>query len=171
MRNHKEKTRKLVKLLRCHPVIVADIFEYGASGMLVPEIVRNINEFWADDFDKKSVQITDHYVWSLFHRRAPFHDAALYSQVPQENQEKVSARLYSTESVTFSLKDDIQDFDHEQVPVTDSIQKLEKRVVITNVLHARVQYERCLQDARLAGVDVDALNEWIDIAIEQELLS
>lgn len=169
MKGHKEQTKRLVALLKRHPVIVADIFEYGASGMLVPDIVKNISEFWGAEIGKANTRISDYYIWSMFHRRRPFHDSALYSQVSTENKERVSRRLYSTDP-KFSLKDDeaelVETF--ELISAEEFASKRGRLSALMRVLSARQDYEDALDSARRQGMDIDAILDWIDIPLEDE---
>lgn len=158
MRNHKQHTKELVRFLKKHPVIVADIFEYGASRVPVPEIVKQIMEFWEPEFSKANVYISDYYVWAMFHRRAPFHDSRIYSQVSAGNREKVSARLYSTDP-DFSLDDD-------PIPEVDGIFERHDAVqskgeAIADCVDAYEYYQSKLDVAEAHGLNRSTIEQMI----------
>jgi len=152
MKKTKTKTKLLANLMMRKPKIVADIFAMGADGVGVPEIVANINECW--ELQRRwHIELTEHYVWSMFHRRAPFQNPAFYRDVMEEHKEKVAGRLYST-TPTFKLSDEIGE--EEGTDVT----------TLSKAMGARIEYEKVIDELEAQGLDRQSAHFLCTAAVE-----
>ena len=158
MRKTKTKTKLLAKLMMRKPKIVADIFAMGAESVGVPEIVANINECW--ELQRRwQVELTEHYVWSMFHRRAPFQNPAFYREVMEEHKVRVAGRLYST-TPSFTLSDEIGEGEREVMPDD------QKKDLMTDLLTAGIQFQKAMKAIVASGLDPEAAGQWVDVTLD-----
>jgi hypothetical protein len=155
MKKRKSRTKLLANLLMSKPKIVSDIFEMGAKNAPVPDIVSTINEYW--EMERKwNVKLTEHYVWSLFHRRAPFQNPAFYREVMESHKTSVAGRLYST-TPTFSLDDDNGD---------DKDESDHRRALLKTALKHGLAYGKALDAIEESGLDRASARNWCEVTIE-----
>lgn len=153
MRKRKTKTKLLANLLMSKPKIVADIFAMGAKNEPVPVIVKTINECW--ELERRwNVLLTEHYVWSMFHRKAPFQNPAFYRDVMEADKEAIAGRLRST-TPSFTLSDDSP---------TDEETATHKEL-LADLLKAGRAYSKALDAVTAAGFDEQSAVNWLEITV------
>lgn len=142
---------------------VRRIFSLNAGGVSQPKIAPMINELY------EGAHISEELVRKILHRKV-FADV----EIDDKTLSLVRSRFKNCgtrniKSRKPSSLNGVADKIVDHMEKAD--EKIEKKVLITNLMYARMQYERCLNDCRMAEMDIDTLTCWLDIAVEQELLT
>jgi hypothetical protein len=135
---------------------VKRIFDLNASGVAQPDIPDRINSEFAD------ANIGDSVVRAILHREV-FKDV--------EIDEKILLIVQSRFKNFGPRNVKRRKHRKNENGAAQPVEKQEKRVLITNLMYARMQYERCRMDCEMAGMDTESLMCWLDIAVEEELLT
>ena len=170
MRTFRKNTTKLAKVLIRHPAITADIFEQGAAMRTADDIVEQINTFW-DMKEKYGVELSIHYVWALFHRKAPFQDPAIYREVCDEHKRIVANRLRTS----VKLHDIMSPYGNESLPCEEndapriryhSSHIFANNTKLIDVLSARLHYEEALARLVETGLKPEDIETWLELTLE-----
>lgn len=142
------------------PSQVAHVFELKFEGKWQQDIPRMVNQLYPNH-----VQITEHTVRLILHRREPFDVPQLYAKVDSEHAAAVLGTFKTRGPNKQRAK---QNLDTAVAPaILDNVD--ETATVLANVLKTRMLYDRALSRAEEIGLSCEAVKAWVHLATDGDL--
>jgi hypothetical protein len=141
------------------PLQIALIFSLKAEGVWQQDIACMVNTEMPNE-----IQITEHIVRMVLHRREPFDAPRLYSLVDPSDAEAV---LDTFKSRGPNKQRARQKPDTATTPILDNVDQT--AAVLAKVLKARMDYDKAMHEAKALGFSCDAVKAWISMATGGDL--
>lgn len=139
---------------------VALIFKLKAAGAWQQDIPAKVNRAFPAE-----VQITEHTVRLILHRREPFDVPQLYEHVDREHAAAVLGTFKTRGPNKQRAK---QNLDTAVAPaILDNVD--ETATVLANVLKTRMLYDAALHKAEEIGLSCEAVKAWVHLATDGDL--